>query len=318
MGRRRTRNLDLPPRLHRRGASYYYVANNPRRWIPLGRDLGHAKRLWAQYECEAPSETVETLVDGFLRLPHKWSESTRKQYKAFAKTLAGAFPHGVADVSTPMIARWRDDNAHRQVWVNGCLSLLRSAFVKAVEWGLVTVNPVQVTLFETFKRERYVSDDEFRAIRVKAPQWLQDAMELAYLTSLRESDVLALRWSEVDETVRVRQKKTGARQAFDITPELQAVLDRCRSGKVRGLFVISDHRGRPITARRLQTHWIAARTAAKVDDVVFHDIRGKAATDAKADSLDYQAMLGHSSRAMSDRYVKGIETVRAPSLRRKL
>lgn len=53
-------------------------------------------------------------------------------------------------------------------------------------------------------------------------------------------------------------------------------------------------------------------------DARFHDIRGKAATDAKADGQDYQAMLGHSTKRQSDAYVKAKETTRVEPLRRVL
>jgi hypothetical protein len=52
MGRKRTRDFDLPPRMARKGAALYYVTNErPRRWIPLGTDLNRARRTWADLEC---------------------------------------------------------------------------------------------------------------------------------------------------------------------------------------------------------------------------------------------------------------------------
>jgi len=52
------------------------------------------------------------------------------------------------------------------------------------------------------------------------------------------------------------------------------------------------------------TWWSAATEKAQVIDAHFHDIRGKAATGGKRVGLDYQALLGHSTKAMSDRYIK--------------
>jgi len=53
-------------------------------------------------------------------------------------------------------------------------------------------------------------------------------------------------------------------------------------------------------------------------DTRFHDIRGMAATTAAEEGLDYQAMLGHTDRRMSERYIKKHRTIRAPSLKRRL
>ena len=52
-----------------------------------------------------------------------------------------------------------------------------------------------------------------------------------------------------------------------------------------------------------------------MEDAHFHDIRAKAATDAKAQGMDYQGLLGHSSQAMSDRYVKLREISRVETLK---
>jgi integrase len=84
------------------------------------------------------------------------------------------------------------------------------------------------------------------------------------------------------------------------------------------LFVLGDKRGRPYTVSRLARAWTLAREAAGVLDVHFHDLRAKAATDAKALGLDHQALLGHKSRAMSDKYVKLRGTLVSPTLPRRI
>jgi len=51
MGRRRQSNLDLPPRMHLKSGTYYYVTTDkPRKWISLGKDLNEARRKWADIE----------------------------------------------------------------------------------------------------------------------------------------------------------------------------------------------------------------------------------------------------------------------------
>jgi integrase len=60
----------------------------------------------------------------------------------------------------------------------------------------------------------------------------------------------------------------------------------------------------------------SARNAAGVPDAQFRDLRAKAATDAEAAGMDYQAILGHTTRAMSDRYVKAMRTIKAQPLRK--
>lgn len=316
MGRKRSRDFDLPPRLYRRGARYYYVTHE-RRWIPLGADLDHAKRLWADYECIGHEATIASLLDRYLADCLKdRAPATRKQYRVFAKALCAEFGEWPLDALKPYhLARFRDGAPVQMA--NGSLSLLKTAYAKAIEWGWCEANPAgQVKRLATSVRGRYLTDAEFRAIRDKAPEWLRTAMDLSYLTALRPSDVVKLQWADVTaEQVFVRVQKTKARIAFALTDALQAVIEDARRKPIVGLFVVATAKGRPISLRRLGDAWRAARDAAGIVDAQFRDIRAKAATDAEAAGMDYQAMLGHATKAMSDRYVKAMRTIRAQPLR---
>lgn len=306
----------------RKGEALYYVTNDrPRRWIPLGSDLNHARRLWADLECSAPVGTVAGLLERYLAdFANDWSAGTRRQYAACAKELVKEFGDTpVASLSAPAIAQWRDRHRHHRQWINGCLSVLRPALAKAVEWGWCETNACrEVAFFDREKRGRYLTDIEFLAIRAKGKPWLQDAMTLSYFTTLRQSDVLAMRWSAVSDVIAVEQKKTGKRQEFIVTPPLRSFLDGCKARPILGLFVIATSKGRPISPRRLQEEFARSALAAKIVDARFHDVRAKAATDAEALGQDYQGMLGHSTRKQSDDYVRSKKIVRVEPLRRVL
>jgi integrase len=320
MGRRRTKDLDLPPRLYRRGSSFYYVSADGK-WHSLGKDKGRALRLWAELECMPAAVTVGDIVRRYLaECIDKRAAGTRARYADYARTIENKFGAFRADDLTRFaLARWRDGGEVKPVWFNGCLSVLRMAYRKAGEWGWATTNEArEVALNETKARDRYITDAEFRAMRDLAPTWLQFAMDIAYLTSMREGDILALRWNAVDDRIYVTQQKTGNRQAFEITPPLRAVLEAAKRRPIVGLFVVATDKGRPITGRRLQGRFATVRKAAGVSNVRFHDIRGKAATDAADAGMDYQAMLGHASKKMSDRYIKTRRTVNAPAHKRRV
>lgn len=316
MGRKRSRDFDLPPRLYRRGARYYYVTHD-RRWIALGSDLAQARRLWADYECIGQEATVESLLDRYLSDCLKdRAPATHKQYRVYRTALVAAFGGWSLDTLKPWhLAQFRDSRP--PVMANGCLSLLKTAYAKAVEWGWCEANPAAVVARLTLPvRGYYLEDADFRAIRDKAPDWLRTAMDLSYLTALRPSDVVKLQWADVTaDSVFVRVQKTKARIAFAVTEGLQAVLDEARRRPIVGLYVVATAKGRPISLRRLGDAWRDARDAAGVAQAQFRDIRAKAATDAEAAGMDYQAMLGHATKAMSDRYVKRMRTIRATPLR---
>jgi integrase len=73
---------------------------------------------------------------------------------------------------------------------------------------------------------------------------------------------------------------------------------------IRGMHLICDRKGLAYKYGTFNTHWLKAVRKAGIQGLHFHDIRGKAATDAQEMGLDYQKLLGHSTKAMSDKYIK--------------
>jgi integrase len=96
------------------------------------------------------------------------------------------------------------------------------------------------------------------------------------------------------------------------------VIDQARQRRVLGLYVVADDKGRQITKGRMERAWQAARAAAGVEDIQFRDIRAKSATEAERRGQDYQKLLGHTSAAMSERYLRGRRVERVEPLKGKL
>jgi integrase len=130
---------------------------------------------------------------------------------------------------------------------------------------------------------------------------------IRYVTGARISDVLSIKVADwTADGLLLRQKKTGKLQLFRRTPIIEQVIDQARRipRPVRGLYLLCTLKGQPYKYSTLLSWWERATTKAGVVNAHFHDIRGKAATDGKRDGIDYQALLGHSTKAMSDRYIK--------------
>lgn len=315
LGRRREKDFDLPPRLHRRGTRYYYVSSKrPRKWLYLGRDLAEAKRQWADLENPQKPLSVAELCRKYVSVA-KLEPATRKQYESYARTIEQAFPIAARSLRKQHVALWRDANIHRPGTVNGVLALLSATWNKAGEWGAVE-HDVSAQKLEQEVRDKLLTDEEFGAIRDHAPAWLQIMMDLAYLTAARPADILGLRWEKVGEHLSLRQKKTRQRQAFILAPRLVEVIERARQRRILGLYVIADEAGRPLSYGQLNRAWIKARTAAGVD-AQFRDIRAYSGTDAERLGQDFQALLGHTSRKMSERYLKAKRVILVEPLRGK-
>ena len=315
MGRRRQSNLNLPPRLHIKSGSYYYVTTDkPRKWIKLGKDKGEALRQWAEIEAGGAgdsSTSLATLIDdwmtteGYLAL----SPNTRRQYGSVIRQIKDVFSDfpSVTDIKPRHIAQWQDGHKSK-VMANTGKSIITTVLKLAIRRGIIERNPAtEVENITVKRRTRYITDDEYRAIREHSTPVLRAAMDLSYVTGARIGDVLAIRLRDIGaDGLTIRQGKTGKLQMFAWNSALVQAIDNAKAIKraVGSLFLLCTLRGQAYKYAQINEWWVKARIAAGIDDVHFHDIRGKAATDGKRAGIDYQALLGHTTKAMSDSYIK--------------
>ena len=326
MGRRRSTNLDLPPRMQRKGNALYYVASTkPRVWIPLGSDMAKARLLWAEYENGPRDDTLlVNLIDDWISSDNFASlaassricyESVSKQVKAYFKSFRAA------DIRPHHIAGWMDDHPSK-TQANLGRAVLSNVLSLAVRKGFIDRNPVQEIKRHNIKRRgRYLTDSEYIAIREQAHPILRAAMDISYVTAARISDILAIRLkSWTDEGLYIKQIKTGKSQLFNRSPRLEQVIDAARAipRPVRGMYLLCTLKGQPYSYATINTWWQKAVEKSGVNDAHFHDIRGKSATDLKRLGGDHQALLGHLTRAMSDSYIKLEEAQKVDTLNRKL
>lgn len=313
MGRRRETNLDLPPRMQMKHGAYYYVTSTtPRKWIRLHTDLPKSRVLWAEMENYGvdTSPLITELIDRWLasKAFDELALGTRKMYEGVSKQLRAFFSGArTNDVTPAVIASWLD-NHHSKAMANQGKAVLTNVFNVAVRQGICDRNPCkEIKDLATPKRDRYITDAEYIAIRNNADPVLMVAMDLSYLTSLRVSDVVKISLSDITpEGLTVTQKKTKKKQLFTITPALRAVIDSAKSlpRPIRGMALLCSRTGQPYLADSFRNMWGRACKSAKVGNAHFHDIRAKAATDAKKLGMDYQKLLGHTNAAMSERYIR--------------
>lgn len=317
MGRQRSTHHGLPPRMARKGSAYYYVCNTkPRKWLPLGSDLAKAKRKWAELEgADDSSLSVEAIVERYINREDR-APGTQRQYRSYLRAIAKRFPIKASELRSQHVALWRELESRRKRYVNGCIALLCAAFRIGHQLGLCQV--LTVDLWQVEDRDRDLLPSEFLAIREHGPEWLKVGMDIGYLTGARPSDISSLRWDRIGERVAMRQKKTKQHIEFRLTPELAAVLVRAKQRPVLGLYVLATARGRRIAADTLSRAFRKAARAAGVENAQFRDIRAMAAKAANEGGQDYQALLGHTTKAMSDRYLKGRRVIVAEPVQRKI
>ncbi len=314
MGRKRQSKLSLPPRMHFKAGCYYHVSSlAPRKWVKLSPELAKARIMWAQIESGGDGGTADLFndrLDAYL-VSAKFLElaaTTRKQYEHVAKTLRVFFNGATIDLITPAhIARWLDGHQSK-VQANIGKSVASNVLALAVRHGLINANPCSsIDNLGIKGRDRLLSDGEFQRIWELAQTHVQIAMDLGYLTGSRIQDMLDIKLQDiVADGVYIKQGKTGKKMLFLWSDALTEVIARARAlpRPIRGMHLLCTHTGQPYLYNTFNRHWLEAVREAGIEELHFHDIRAKAATDAETLGMDFQALLGHASRAMSEKYLR--------------
>jgi integrase len=322
MGRRRQKNLNLPPRMHTKAGRFYHVSSSlPRKWTPLGSDLHEARRRWAEIESEpvdARDKTFAVVARRYVVdvLPTKSLRTRSDNMKELERLLAVFGPVSVDAITPQHVRQYLDIRGETaKVRANREKALLSHIINKAREWGYSNAaNPCAgVRGFKERGRDIYVTDEAFNAVHAVADPTIKDAMDLAYLTGQRPADVLKLKRGDVrDGHLHVVQNKTGKHLRIVVEGELQRVIERIvnRGSMSESAALVQDENGKPLSAYAFRSKFDNARKLAGVS-FQFRDIRAKAASDT-GDLGHSQKLLGHRSRDMTEHYVRARigETVR--------
>jgi integrase len=307
---RRKKDYDLPPRMYQKHGSYYFVSRD-NSWINLGKELGIAKRKWAELSGETPTGGMGALMDRYLAevAPLK-SPRSFKDNKLEAENLRKVFGQMEPRSVKPMhVAKYLDIRGKdAPVRANREKALLSHMFTMAMRWGVVDANPCRGVHRNTeVKRDRYISDQEFAAVWKESNLTIRCLMDLAYLTAQRIGDLLELRRADVtDAGIYFEQNKTGKKLLVQMTPELRNVVDRTRRihPTVKGMFLFTTREGKPSAYEGISSMFKRSVKKAGIEDFHFHDIRAKALTDANRAGQNAQSLAGHATEAMTAHYIK--------------
>lgn len=315
MGRKRTKNKNLPQRVYVHHGSYQYRPKVGKA-VTLARvgDYGGMLRRLGQIFDEQPQlDTMSRVLDRYLTdvVPGK-AKSTQVDHTRMIENLRKSF--GLippAELRQPDAARYRDARARKfPTAANREIELLSHVCTMAVEWGAMTVHPLKgLRKIKRPPRQRYVTDQEYAAVYALASPMVRCVLDLALLTGLRRGDIFRLERSGMsDAGIEIRTSKTGAPILFEWTPALTKVVDDALSiGPQIRRFVVCNRKGEQYSKNGFDAVW--SRLMAKATDpersgsierFQFRDLRRKSASD-EVDELVAQRRLGHASVSITNR-----------------
>lgn len=265
-----------------------------------------------------------------------WSEKTRSQYVTYfcklrqcrmgSMALADIEVIHVNDALDRLTTGRRMRNVYRQLMVQ--------IFAYGQNLGWCHDNPAEVTRKVPEKRQRMrLTMEGYQAIRDQAPHWLQIAMDLSLITLQRPEDLVVARYDDIkDGRLHIQQQKSvragiaRTKLRIAISPELQAVIDASRDGKLCPYII---HR-RPIRTRpsRIKSHPMQlsvdqlgkAFATARDNSGYYDNTKSPPPTYYEIKSLGgdryraagwsedaIQALYGHADKATTERYLAGHE-----------
>ena len=271
----------------------------------------------------AAAPTVTDLLDRFFdeyvprrvaagRLADRTVREYRKQ-RRYVEPALGKLK--VVDVSRQDVEKAiaRPGPTHR----NRLAAFLSNLFNRAEDWELRPQHTNPARRIEKAKeeaRDRTLAPSELaalagtlNALEARFPAAVR-AIRFAAFTGLRISEVMAVRWTEVDfEAGRLTMPdtKTGRRVHDLPTPALELLVDMPRIGE----WAFTSARNRPVTYAYVRRVFSEAVKDAGLEDVRLHDLRRTVMTNAAAAGVGTHVLrdlLGHRTTAMADRYIRAV------------
>lgn len=315
------------PCVYLKHGAYWLVKKG--KWTRIGSTLADALEEYAKAVAVVEQGKFPEMIEAMFQHHAKTAglaASTKIQYRIAADVLKRKFKpfDHPNQVKGKHVAKIKVDGVATPNMTNRVVSLLRTLFNYWVEAQIVDSNPcIGVKRHVEKKRKRYITDAEWWAIYEKAGARLKAIMRIAYLTGQRIGDVLRIRRRQITEAgIEFKQQKTGAKLLVKWSPDLRVAVAQALEmhGGIPSMTLFLGRKGKSPDYRSVLEQWHNACAAAGIEDALPNDSRAKSATDTKQQGGDATALLGHTSAAMTERYLRDRETpqVDGPFLRQAL
>jgi len=283
--------------------------------VSAGRDPAEAR------DKAKATHALGPVFDQFIaeHVETKLKPQSAREYRRIGRLyiLAALKNRLVSDVKRSDVARLHHAMRDKPYQANRTLALLSKFFNWCERHGLRPdgSNPCRhVEKYKEHKRERFLSEAELarlgEALRVEeasetASSWVIAAIRLLALTGARLSEILTLKWDQVDfegQQLRLADSKTGPKSIYLNPPALEVLanIDRLEGNPY---VICGDKAGAHLV--NLQKPWRRIRAAAQLDDVRLHDLRHSFASVAAGGGTSLPvigALLGHTQPQTTQRY----------------
>jgi integrase len=207
------------------------------------------------------------------------------------------------DIQRYVTKRSGDVSAHS---VQKELNVLKHLLRVAVEWEVIPYSRAQGVKSPRVPtgRVRYLQPTELRSLLAACPEWLRPIVGVAVSTGMRRSEVLGLRWLDVDTahaSIMLPQTKNGDGRIVYLNKSALAALGSVSRSDAKG----TDRIFSSVTPEQVSVGFARLCRKEQILDFRFHDLRHTAASWLRMQGADIHTvaqLLGHKDLRMAARY----------------
>jgi integrase len=330
MPRKRRANKHLPERVYLINGTYYFLEKPDRKWHRLGKTLHEAMANWSKfYEHDSKILTMRDLFERYMaevapRKAKNTYQGNQQEIKRLIHCFGELSPNDVTPVDVYKYLDTRGETA--PIAANREKSLLSHVFSMAIRWGVTQDNPCKhVKRLTERRRDHYVSDEDLKSVIDLAPPSIANIIEFAYITGLRQSDILKItRDNIVEDGIKALVGKTSNKILIEWSDKLRVIIRKAMeySTARNSSYLFCNTKGEEYSPHGFRTMWqklmqkAIGKNPEKKSYVEarfrFHDIRRKTASDIenKYGREVARKLLAHGDQRTTGIYISGYERVK--------
>ncbi len=219
----------------------------------------------------------------------------------------------VRELDTLMVEKWQKSEqlkGNKPATVNRKLTVLKHMINKGTDWEMATEDTLKRVrkvkqLREENTRLRFLPVEECHTLIDCCSDHLKPIVTVALHTGMRSSEVLNLKWEQVDLKhgfILLDITKNGERREIPIDKTLEEMFNSMPRG-FESKYVFAGKDGGPY--KSVKRSFSTALKKAGIHDFRFHDLRHTFSSHlvmAGVDLTSVKELLGHKSLAMTIRY----------------
>jgi integrase len=276
-------------------------------------DIAHGRTPAIQAERTTFDELAALYVADYEDNARRSLDTAEDRVETLKKTFKGIRACEIGTVQIAAYIARRRTEGRAPATINRELSALKRMFSLGAraQPRLVEHIPYIPMLKGEKIRQGFFEEEDYRALMAVLPEHVQIALAIGFWTGLRQGEILALRWEQVDlvrGTIRLEPGTTKNNEGREVPliPEVHTLLLEWRQTtrtRYPACPWVCQYRGNRMT--HFRRSWVEGTRKAGIPGKLFHDLRRSAVRNMVQAGIPEgvaMRMSGHKTRAVFDRY----------------